>query len=94
VGLQATVLLTVMIGLVLSSAFSAIVVYANELIPGRVGMVSGLFFGLAFGLGGIGAAVLGALADHTSIEFVYELCAFLPAIGLVAALLPRVERLR
>jgi FSR family fosmidomycin resistance protein-like MFS transporter len=91
VGLAATVALSVVIGLVLSSAFSAIVVYGQELMPGRVGMVSGLFFGLAFGLGGIGAAVLGVVADWTSIEFVYRLCAFLPAIGLLAAFLPKLE---
>jgi FSR family fosmidomycin resistance protein-like MFS transporter len=92
VGLGATVGLTVVIGLVLSSAFSAIVVYAQELMPGRVGMVSGLFFGLAFGMGGVGAAVLGVLADLTSIGFVYNVCAFLPAIGLLTYFLPDVER--
>ena len=86
--------LSVVIGLILSSAFPAIVVYAQELMPGRVGMVSGLFFGFAFGMGGIGAAVLGLLADWTSIEFVYGVCAFLPAIGLLAAFLPNVERRR
>jgi FSR family fosmidomycin resistance protein-like MFS transporter len=75
-------------GLVLSSAFPAIVVYGQELLPGRVGMVSGLFFGLSFGMGGMGAAALGALADHTSIDFVYRVCAFLPFIGLLAAFLP------
>ena len=91
VGLPATVALSVVIGLVLSSAFSAIVVYAQELMPGRVGMVSGLFFGFAFGMGGIGAAALGALADWTSIEFVYRVCAFLPVIGLLTALLPDME---
>ncbi len=91
VGLTATVALSVVIGLILSSAFSAIVVYAQELMPGRVGMVSGLFFGFAFGMGGIGAAVLGELADWTSIEFVYHVCSFLPAIGLLTALLPDVE---
>ncbi len=85
------VLLTIPIGLILSSAFSAIVVYAQELMPGRVGMVAGLFFGLAFGMGGIGAAVLGELADLTSVELVFQLCAFLPAIGLVAWLLPNLE---
>ena len=83
-----TVALTIPIGLILSSAFPAIVVYGQELMPGRVGMISGLFFGLAFGSGGMGAAALGALADHTSIEFVYKLCAFLPALGLLAFLLP------
>jgi FSR family fosmidomycin resistance protein-like MFS transporter len=91
VGLTATICLTIVIGLVLSSAFSAIVVYAQELMPGRVGMVSGLFFGFAFGMGGVGAAVLGELADWTSIEFVYRVCAFLPFIGLLTAFLPNVE---
>jgi MFS transporter, FSR family, fosmidomycin resistance protein len=75
-------------GLVLSSAFPAIVVYGQELLPGRVGTVSGLFFGLSFGMGGLGAAALGVLADHTSIDFVYRVCAFLPFIGLLAAFLP------
>ena len=84
-------MLTVIIGLVLASAFSAILVYAQELVPGRVGMVSGLFFGLAFGVAGIGAALLGNLADATSITFVYHLCAFLPAIGLLTAFLPNLE---
>ena len=83
-----TTALVVLIGLVLSSAFSAILVYAQELIPGRVGLVSGLFFGFAFGMGGVGAAVLGWLADRTSIEFVYRVTAFLPLLGMVAALLP------
>jgi FSR family fosmidomycin resistance protein-like MFS transporter len=91
VGLWATVALSVIIGFVLSSAFSAIVVYAQELVPGRVGMISGLFFGLAFGMGGIGAAALGELADWTSIEFVYRVCSFLPFIGLLAAFLPNIE---
>ena len=91
VGLAGTVGLSVVIGLVLSSAFSAIVVYAQELMPGRVGMVSGLFFGFAFGMGGVGAAVLGGLADWTSIEFVYRVCAFLPLIGLLTAFLPNIE---
>ena len=86
--------LSVLIGLVLSSAFSAIVVYAQELMPGRVGMVSGLFFGLAFGMAGVGAAVLGELADWTSIEFVYRVCAFLPVIGLLTAFLPDVGEFR
>ncbi len=83
-----TAALTVVIGLVLASASSAILVYAQELLPGRVGLVSGIFFGLAFGLGGVGAAVLGVLADATSIGFVYKVCSFLPALGLFAALLP------
>ena len=91
VGLPATVGLSVLIGLVLSSAFPAIVVYAQELLPGRTGMVSGLFFGLIFGVGGIGAAGLGGLADHMGIDFVYKVCSYLPLIGLLAALLPNVE---
>jgi FSR family fosmidomycin resistance protein-like MFS transporter len=87
-----TTTLTILIGLVLSSAFSAILVYAQELIPGRVGMVSGLFFGFAFGMGGLGAAVLGVLADRTSIAFVYQTIAYLPLLGMVAALLPKRQR--
>jgi FSR family fosmidomycin resistance protein-like MFS transporter len=86
-----TSILTVIIGLILASAFSAILVYAQELVPGRVGTISGLFFGLAFGVAGIGAALLGRLADSTSITFVYQLCAFLPAIGLLTAFLPNLE---
>ena len=86
-----TGVLSVPIGVILASAFPAIVVYAQELMPSRVGAVAGLFFGLAFGLGGIGAAVLGVLADATSITFVFQLCAFLPAIGLLAGLLPHLE---
>ena len=74
--------------LIISSAFSAIVVYAQELTPGNVGAVAGLFFGLSFGLGGIGAALLGALADRTSLTFVYHVCAFLPAVGLLGGFLP------
>lgn len=89
--LAITVVLSAIIGVVIASAFSAIVVYAQELMPGRVGMVSGLFFGFAFGMGGIGAASLGVLADWTSVEFVFEVCAFLPALGLLTALLPNVE---
>jgi FSR family fosmidomycin resistance protein-like MFS transporter len=80
--------LSVMIGFILASAFPAIVVYGQEIIPGRVGMVSGMFFGLSFGAAGSGAALLGWLADATSIEHVYGLCAFLPALGILAALLP------
>ncbi|MEP7242443.1 MAG: MFS transporter [Gammaproteobacteria bacterium] len=87
-----TAVLTVPIGLILASAFPAIVVYAQELMPGRTGTVAGLFFGFAFGMGGVGAAVLGKLADTTSITFVYQLCAFLPLLGLLAAFLPNVER--
>jgi FSR family fosmidomycin resistance protein-like MFS transporter len=91
-GLAATIVLSAVIGLVISSAFSAIVVFAQELMPGRVGMVSGLFFGFAFGMGGIGAAVLGELADWTSIEYVYHVVSFLPLIGLLTAFLPNLER--
>jgi len=87
-----TTMLTIVIGLVLSSAFSAILVYAQELMPGKVGMVSGLFFGFAFGMGGLGAAVLGIFADRTSIAFVYQTIAYLPLLGLVAALLPKEVR--
>jgi FSR family fosmidomycin resistance protein-like MFS transporter len=86
--------LTMVIGLILSSAFPAIVVYAQELFPGKVGTMAGLFFGLAFGLGGLGAALLGQLADATSIERVYQICAFLPLLGLFAAFLPNIERPR
>ena len=89
-----TVVLTIPIGLILSSAFPAMVVYAQELMPGRVGMISGLFFGLAFGMGGVGAALMGALADHTSIFFVFSLCSFLPAIGFLALFLPNQAQLQ
>src|SRR5258705_9294212 len=85
-----TRVLTVIIGMVLASAFSVIVVYAQELMPGRVGMIAGLFFGLAFGISGIGAAALGALADRTDSYYVYRLCSYLPAIGVLAFLLPPV----
>ncbi len=91
VGLAATSVLVVLIGVVLASAFPAIVVYAQELLPGRVGMVAGLFFGLAFGIGGIGAAVLGEVADADGIAVVYRICSVLPAIGLLAVFLPDVE---
>ena len=83
--------LSVVIGFIIASAFSAILVYAQELMPGRIGLVSGLFFGLAFGLGRIGAALLGKLADLTDINFVYRVCSFLPAIGILTALLPNLE---
>lgn len=86
-----TAVLSVVIGVILASAFSAILVYAQELVPGKVGMISGLFFGLAFGMGGIGAAVLGWMADKTGIEFVYKVCSFLPAMGLLTAFLPNIE---
>ncbi len=87
-----TRMLTIVIGLILASAFSAIVVYAQELMPGRIGLISGLFFGFAFGMGGLGAAVLGRLADATSIAFVYKLCSFLPLIGLLTGFLPNIGR--
>lgn len=86
--------LVVIIGMVLASAFSAIVVYAQELVPGKVGMIAGLFFGFAFGMGGVGAAALGKLADATSIGYVYQVCAYLPLLGVVAILLPNVEKAR
>jgi FSR family fosmidomycin resistance protein-like MFS transporter len=87
-----TVVLSVPIGMILASAFPAILVYAQELLPGKVGTISGLFFGFAFGLGGLGAATLGVVADHTSVEYVFQLCAFLPAIGLLGAVLPDLKR--
>jgi FSR family fosmidomycin resistance protein-like MFS transporter len=86
-----TTILSIVIGLVLSSAFSAILVYAQDLLPGRVGLVAGLFFGLAFGIGGIGAAALGKLADVTGMDFIYQVCAYLPALGLLTALLPNIK---
>ncbi len=89
-----TSILTIVIGLILASAFSAIVVFAQELVPGRVGAVSGLFFGFAFGAGGLGAALLGQVADATSIQFVFKVCSFLPALGLLTAFLPNVEPAR
>ena len=89
-----TSVLSVFIGVILSSAFSAILVYAQELVPGKVGMIAGLFFGLAFGMGGVGSAVLGSLADHTSIGYVFQLCAYLPLIGLLTGLLPDLEQSR
>ncbi|MBQ0817458.1 MAG: MFS transporter [Methyloceanibacter sp.] len=92
VGLFGTAVLSVIIGVILASAHPAIIVYAQGLLPGRVGMVAGLFFGLAFGIAGIGAAFLGWLADQTSITFVYHVCAFLPAIGLLAAFLPETDK--
>ncbi|MGF0537160.1 MFS transporter [Agrobacterium sp. ES01] len=88
VGYWPTIMLTVIIGLILASAFSAIVVFAQELVPGRVGMIAGLFFGFAFGIGGIGAAVLGVVADSKGIIFVYNLCSYLPLLGLLTVLLP------
>ncbi|CAM3395670.1 MFS transporter [Flavobacterium chungbukense] len=83
--------LSVIIGLIISSAFSAILVYATELMPGKVGLVAGLFFGFAFGMGGLGSAVLGKIADATSIEYVFKICAFLPLIGVITGFLPNIE---
>ena len=91
-GLALTAVLTVIIGAILASAFSAILVYAQELVPGKVGMIAGLFFGFAFGMAGIGSALLGRLADHTSIEHVFHLCSFLPLIGLLTVFLPDLDR--
>ena len=91
-GLAGTVVLTVFIGVILASAFSAILVYAQELVPGNVGLMAGLFFGLAFGAAGIGSALLGWLADRTSIDFVFKVCAWLPLLGLLTVFLPEVER--
>lgn len=89
-----TIVLIFIIGLIIASAFSAILVYAQELVPGKTGMISGLFFGLAFGMAGIGAAALGNLADATSIEFVYKVCSFLPLLGFAAFLLPERQRIK
>ena len=86
-----TGVLTIVINLIMSSAFAAILIYAMELLPGRIGMIGGLFYGLSFGLGGIAAALLGELADRTGIEFVYRACSFLPALGLLAWFLPRID---
>ena len=87
-----TCVLSVIIGLILSSAFSAIVVFAQDLMPGQVGLVGGLFFGFAFGVAGLGAAALGEIADHTSIAFVFKVCAFLPVLGVLTFLLPDIEK--
>jgi MFS transporter, FSR family, fosmidomycin resistance protein len=92
VGLGMSAVLTVFIGLIISSTTSSIIVFAQELVPHRFGMISGVFFGVAFGIGGLGAAVLGKLADHTSIAFVYQICSFLPAIGLLAVFLPKMRQ--
>ncbi len=86
-----TAILTILIGITLASAFPAILVYAQELLPGKIGMIAGLFFGFAFGMAGIGSAVLGELADQTSINFVYQVCAFLPLIGIITGFLPNIE---
>ena len=94
VGLTLSAMLTMIIGFLLASAFPAIVVYAQELVPGKIGTVSGLFFGLAFGLGGIGAALLGELADVWNIQVVYQICAFLPLLGVLAGFLPHIPSVR
>jgi MFS transporter, FSR family, fosmidomycin resistance protein len=91
-GLYASAVLTIFIGLIISSATSSIIVFAQELMPHRFGMISGVFFGVAFGIGGIGAAVLGRVADHMGMPFVYHVCAFLPAIGLLAVFLPKMRK--
>lgn len=91
VGLTWTIILAVIIGLILSSAFSAILVYATDLVPGKVGMIAGLFFGFAFGMGGIGSAFLGWLADKTSIEYIFKLCSYLPLLGIITGFLPNLE---
>ncbi|MCA0425612.1 MAG: MFS transporter, partial [Proteobacteria bacterium] len=89
-----TIILSVIIGLILSSAFPAIIVFAQELVPGRVGMIAGIFFGFAFGFGGLAAAALGFMADSYGIEYVYWLCSFLPLLGLLTILLPDLKSLR
>jgi FSR family fosmidomycin resistance protein-like MFS transporter len=91
-GLFASAVLTVFIGLIISSSSTSIIVFAQELMPHRFGMISGVFFGFAFGFGGLGAALLGMVADHAGIALVYQLCAFLPAIGLLAVFLPKLPR--
>lgn len=92
VDLMWTCILSVIIGLVLSSAFSAILVYAQELLPGKEGLIGGLFFGLAFGIAGISSAILGNMADKHGIEYIYHLAAFMPLIGLIAGLLPNIKK--
>ena len=91
VDLMWTGILTVVISLIMASAFGAILVYAMELLPGRIGLIAGLFYGLSFGLGGISAAILGYLADHSGIATVFQVCAFLPAVGLLAYALPEIR---
>ncbi len=86
-----TTILSACIGVILASAFSAILVYAQDLVPGKVGLIAGLFYGLAFGMGGIGSAVLGKMADHTGIQHVFRVCAFLPLLGLLTGFLPDIE---
>lgn len=92
--LEWTVILTILIGLILSSAFSNIVVFAQELVPGRVGMIAGIFFGFAFGMGGIAAAILGVVADAKGIDFVYQICSYLPLLGLLTIFLPNMKAAR
>ena len=92
--LEWTMVLTVLIGLILSSAFSNIVVFAQELVPGRVGMIAGIFFGFAFGMGGIAAAVLGIVADMKGIDFVFHICSYLPLLGLLTIFLPNMREAR
>ena len=94
VGLTMTIVLAVLSGLIIASAFSAILVYATELKPGKVGQVAGIFFGLMFGLGGVGSAFFGWLADRTSIEFIFHVSTLLPLLGFVAAFLPDIEKKR
>ena len=91
VGLAATAVLSVIIGVIIASAFSAILVYAQELMPGKVGFISGLFFGFAFGMAGIGSALFGWIADKTSIAYVFQLCSFLPLLGLLTVFLPNLD---
>ena len=91
-GLSRSAWLNLVIGLIVPSATSSIIVFAQELMPHRFGMISGVFFGVAFGIGGLGAAVLGEVADHTGIAFVYQICAYLPAIGLLAVFLPKMPK--
>lgn len=91
VDLTWTIILSIIIGIIISSAFSAILVYATDLVPNKVGMIAGLFFGFAFGMGGVGSAVLGWLADRTSIEYIFKICAYLPLIGIVTWFLPNVK---
>ena len=88
-----TAVMSIMVGLILSSAFSAMVVYAQELVPGKVGMIAGFIFGFAFGIGALGAAVMGALADWIGIIAVFQICAFLPALGILTIFLPRTAEL-
>ena len=92
--LVCTILLAIIIGLIISSAFSAILVYATDLMPGKVGMIAGVFFGLMFGLGGIGSAFFGWLADRTSIEFIFQISTLLPLLGIITGLLPNIESKR